>query len=539
VIGEPGLCYGWTDVCSDVLPVPRCSINQVLGGSNCGPCAGFDTAHGTCWVNGAQWQKSNWTWACFDCPEGYIGVNLGACSGPRYWECLGHYPPNPCVSCSEPNEVLSGGPDTGWYCNDAERPPPCQRPPGNPSRFSCDLGRDMSRLVSTLNRWNTYLGAICPSTNIKSAVITGLQIGLAEANVRLRGAAAKEGPDGTVAAAQLQVDTTKIAFGLAVATVFLPIGIVPEGLALTYEGICEVQQSVGVALTLMDEFLNKMSNEEGCSPASNVQKRENIPPRGHQQLFPRDEKNPPDNSADNPCLDILAHFTLDNNINDKETFWDLTYNVKSACDDLYIYSTVEPTYSNTTVSALKTSLQICESLYRDNTTHFTLLLAFADLLKAIDGAVPYCGVLADTHNITGLSTSSMVSIHSSARVLNTTRPAVNDTSTVLGDGSTNILSKTLDNLTHSFDPVTQMLTVAPPVAGQPSFSTTAVPNEWTDSSTRRPEPSGQSKSWENSRHQHHGGVRHGHSHSHHSRPSFGHGHRPGLGPWEDATPDRE
>lgn len=104
-IFSPGLCENLLDLCLDVESgPPSCSSGQVL---NPGSATGVDSGNGGCWFgNDCVWQQNDWSWACCDCPNGYVSITGGACGSP---------PTFPCVGCDS-GEVLAGDSTNGYYC---------------------------------------------------------------------------------------------------------------------------------------------------------------------------------------------------------------------------------------------------------------------------------------------------------------------------------------------------------------------------------------------------------------------------------------
>jgi hypothetical protein len=101
-IGVPGQCQNWTDLCADAETTPQCGSDQVfLPGRP--EYNWVDSGDGACYlpaIDDCNWQRNDWFWQCCACPENYTSTQGGVCEDGAPFQ-------NPCVACSDPDEVLT------------------------------------------------------------------------------------------------------------------------------------------------------------------------------------------------------------------------------------------------------------------------------------------------------------------------------------------------------------------------------------------------------------------------------------------------
>lgn len=391
IIGRPGQCYGYMSACTDVNPAPRCAANQVLDGMNCGPCGGVDSGSGRCYINGYQWQKSPWTWHCYDCLDGYISVSLGRCAGSPYWDCMGHYPPGPCVRCSEPDESLGGNPDSGWWCsgpNSGETPPTCTRSPQPASNaIDCAITRAISDLVGGFGDISTLLGALCTTDEVSDVLTAGASLIMGYAQV-VNADAASLGSAKSSFALAIEATASSIALTLA-----LPVveGLFPEAavFAAVYKTACLVDGAAGLALGALG--LEALDDAKSTCAAVGPAKRGVFSKSliTHPGQGVKSHRRQAIANMTNPCTTFLDYFSTELAAS--------ILAVEDACDKVAQYLPGD-TSSNQTAHALTLARQQCDQIY--STFNLPFLGAFATFIDAVADFEPYCAITTNSSTTT-------------------------------------------------------------------------------------------------------------------------------------------
>jgi hypothetical protein len=340
--GEPGLCMYWENVCYDLNSPPTCSSNQVMVGGLDG--VWISAGIGNCWAgNECQWQRNNWTWGCCDCPSGYTAIDHGKCQG------SGTSQPA-CVGCTGFGEVLTGDSTSNFQCL---------------TPTICATAKNIANAIKIIGLGSTWFGAICPTTDRASAVITLYEDAQAIVD------AIEDPTDGFLGTTFAEVSalaSTVKSFLVGAVIVFAGEELaISAALAETLGLACDLNTILGLILLPLagqtDDIINKNCKQTKSKRSITMRPNRRSASSSFHANAQRDNGN--------LCSEFLSYFP---------TNFSIPTLVDSACDQL----STDTTSGNTTEALT----QFCHNYQSSGQS--ALMIDLANMLGAIQAAVPYC-----------------------------------------------------------------------------------------------------------------------------------------------------
>jgi hypothetical protein len=160
-----GICVNWLNPFSDPPTVPSCTSTRLFTYTD----RFTVTVGGTCGTDDAgpcQWQGQQYSYSCCECPTGYVSDITD------YEDVLStdplHY--NACFGCTDAGETLSYDPIAGEYSCQVLTPTPTPTPSLTPLQELCSAVPGLEDSLTKFGNFDSWLGAMCPTTSLLSAV---------------------------------------------------------------------------------------------------------------------------------------------------------------------------------------------------------------------------------------------------------------------------------------------------------------------------------------------------------------------------------
>lgn len=282
-----GSCKAYNDPCLDPAYPTVCPPDQYwytgAGGEEI-VTGGVCNYPGLC-----EWSQMQYTYYCCPCPDGYVAGRTGC-------QDLTHYTYPGCIGCSGIGESLIYNETTLQYS--------CV---GGVQQELCAAAQSYNNVIGAVNTASTWLGNFCPTTNLKSVIITALEDTYSFFNLWLEPTKGVAGTEfGAVSSA---INTIKTFF--VGAAIVIAVGGTAEAdaaIGAAYVAACNVNTAVGGIATGIQAAIQAI-DYLGCphpDPLTTISTKRSV-----DSFFDVDSMNSlakRDSPDYNPCSTLISNF---------------------------------------------------------------------------------------------------------------------------------------------------------------------------------------------------------------------------------------